>query len=107
MPDISRIAVKLVAVHKLFSALSRVNQSAKSDKDIQQAATVICAMEDKYPGDIEDAINAFPEAGIRWRATNPHFDLACTFRSASDAWQIQTHESSYVTIELAGLTLGI
>jgi len=51
------------AVHKLFSALSRVNQSAKSEKDILQAATVICAMEDKYPGDIEDAINTFPESG--------------------------------------------
>ncbi|MET3107941.1 hypothetical protein AAKU67_004197 [Oxalobacteraceae bacterium GrIS 2.11] len=51
------------AVHKLFSALSRVNQSAKSDKDILQAATVICALEDKYPGDIEDAIKAFPKKG--------------------------------------------
>ena len=51
------------AIHKLFSALSRVNQSAKSDKDILQAATVICATEDKYPGDVGDAINAFPESG--------------------------------------------
>lgn len=51
------------AIHKLFSALSRINQSAKSDKDIVQAATVICAMEDKYPGDIEDALVAFPHAG--------------------------------------------
>ncbi len=51
------------AIHKLFSALSRVNQSAKSDKDIQQAATVICAMEDKYPGDIEEAIKTFPVSG--------------------------------------------
>ncbi|MBC3873208.1 GSU2403 family nucleotidyltransferase fold protein [Undibacterium flavidum] len=46
------------AIHKLFSALSRINQSAKSDKDILQAATVICATEDKYPGDIEDALLA-------------------------------------------------
>ncbi|MBX9902572.1 MAG: nucleotidyltransferase domain-containing protein [Burkholderiaceae bacterium] len=53
------------AVHKLFSATSRVNQSAKSDKDILQAATVICAVEDKYPGDIEDALNAFPPSGMR------------------------------------------
>ncbi len=51
------------AVHKLFSAFSRINQSAKSDKDILQAATVICAMEDKYPGDIEDALLVFPHAG--------------------------------------------
>lgn len=51
------------AVHKLFSATSRVNQSAKSDKDILQAATVICAVEDKYPGEIEDALNAFPISG--------------------------------------------
>jgi hypothetical protein len=51
------------AIHKLFSALARINQSAKSDKDILQAATVICAMEDKYPGDIEDALIAFPDSG--------------------------------------------
>ncbi len=51
------------AVHKLFSAFSRINQSAKSDKDILQAATVICAMEDKYPGDIEAALLAFPHTG--------------------------------------------
>ena len=48
------------AIHKLFSAPSRINQPAKSDKDILQAATVICAMEDKYPGDIEEALIAFP-----------------------------------------------
>ena len=51
------------AIHKLFSALSRINQPAKSDKDIQQAATVMCVMEDKYPGDLEEALNAFPESG--------------------------------------------
>ncbi|PRC95181.1 GSU2403 family nucleotidyltransferase fold protein [Solimicrobium silvestre] len=51
------------AIHKLFSSLSRINQPAKSGKDILQAATVICAMEDKYPGDIEDALNAFPDSG--------------------------------------------
>ena len=51
------------AIHKLFSAISRVNQAAKSDKDILQAATVICAVEDKYPGDIEDALNDFPASG--------------------------------------------
>lgn len=51
------------AAHKLFSAASRINQPAKSDKDILQAATVICAMEDKYPGDITEALNAFPTLG--------------------------------------------
>lgn len=51
------------AIHKLFSALSRVNQPAKSDKDIFQAATLICVLEDKYPGDMRDAFDAFPASG--------------------------------------------
>ncbi len=51
------------AVHKLFSAASRVNQPTKSDKDIVQAATIICAVEDRYPGDITDMFKAFPKSG--------------------------------------------
>lgn len=57
-PDPARFAI-----HKLFSAISRVNQSAKSDKDILQAATLICAMEEKYPGEIEEAFQVFPKSG--------------------------------------------
>lgn len=57
-PDPARFAI-----HKLFSAISRTNQAAKSDKDILQAATVLCAMEEKYPGEIEEAFRAFPKSG--------------------------------------------
>lgn len=48
------------AVHKMFSAKSRINQFAKSDKDLQQAATLVCVIEDLLPGDIADAMTAFP-----------------------------------------------
>lgn len=51
------------AVHKLFSSASRTNMSTKSEKDILQAATVICAVEDKYPGDISDEMKNFPSGG--------------------------------------------
>ena len=51
------------AIHKLFSSVSRINMPAKSEKDILQAATVICAVEDKYPGDITDEMKEFPLAG--------------------------------------------
>jgi hypothetical protein len=53
------------ATHKLFSAVSRVNQAAKSAKDLLQAATVICAVEEKYPGDMADALSDFPKGGRR------------------------------------------
>ena len=51
------------AVHKMFSAISRTNQFAKSDKDLLQAATIICALEAKYPGDIAGEMKAFPTRG--------------------------------------------
>ena len=51
------------AVHKLFSSMSRTNQFAKSEKDILQAATLICALEERYPGDLADEMAAFPYEG--------------------------------------------
>lgn len=49
------------AVHKMFSAMTRVNQASKSEKDIRQAATMVSLVEDVYPGDIADAMAIFPE----------------------------------------------
>ena len=51
------------ALHKLFSSASRTNMPAKSEKDILQAATIICAVEDYYPGDIADEMEDFPADG--------------------------------------------
>jgi len=51
------------AIHKLYSSSSRTNMPAKSEKDILQAATVICAVEDKYPGDIAEEMKKFPASG--------------------------------------------
>ncbi|AIY39187.1 hypothetical protein LT85_0027 [Collimonas arenae] len=51
------------AVHKLFSCISRTNQFAKSEKDILQAAILICALEESYPDDVADAMNVFPDEG--------------------------------------------
>lgn len=51
------------AVHKMFSAFSRVNQKAKTDKDLRQATVLIGAVESRYPGDIADAMQALPVEG--------------------------------------------
>ena len=51
------------AVHKMFSAQTRVNEASKSEKDIRQAATMISLIEHIYPGDIADAMTLFPTSG--------------------------------------------
>ena len=51
------------AVHKMFSAQTRVNETSKSEKDIRQAATMVSLVEHIYPGDIADAMALFPASG--------------------------------------------
>ncbi|GAA4025658.1 GSU2403 family nucleotidyltransferase fold protein [Actimicrobium antarcticum] len=51
------------AVHKMFSAMSRNNQFAKTEKDLLQAATLVCVLEARYPGEIDEAMSAFPSTG--------------------------------------------
>lgn len=52
------------ALHKLFSSQSRTNQLSKSEKDLRQAATIIAAIEEVYPGDIGEEMLRFPKKGF-------------------------------------------
>lgn len=53
------------AIHKLVVSQLRTNRSAKSDKDIFQAAVLIAALGDKFPGAIRQAVDDLPVSARR------------------------------------------
>jgi hypothetical protein len=60
------------AVHKLLVSRLRTERSAKSEKDLLQAAVVIAALAEGHPGAIEHAVEAVPKRARRYlRAALP------------------------------------
>jgi hypothetical protein len=53
------------AVHKLIVAQLRGKTSAKPEKDLGQAATLIEALVERFPGAVEDALAAVPKSAMR------------------------------------------
>jgi hypothetical protein len=53
------------AVHKLIVAQLRSKTSAKPEKDLRQAATLIEALVERFPGAVEDALAAAPRSAGR------------------------------------------
>jgi hypothetical protein len=57
------------AVHKLIVSRQRSGRSAKSDKDVQQAAVLCAALAEMHPGALEEAVAAIPKrAAGRFKA---------------------------------------
>lgn len=54
------------AVHKLIVSQLRVGRSAKSQKDVTQACTLLALLGDLYPGAIEAAVAAVPVRARRY-----------------------------------------
>jgi hypothetical protein len=53
------------AVHKLIVSRLRPGRTAKSDKDVQQAAVLCAALADLHPGAIEAAVAAVPKRAAK------------------------------------------
>jgi hypothetical protein len=53
------------AIHKLIVSQLRHKSSSKPEKDLRQAAVLIEALVERYPGAIEDAISAVPKSAMR------------------------------------------
>ncbi len=53
------------AIHKLIVSQLRNKVSSKPEKDLHQAAALIEALAERYPGAIEDAIAAVPKGAMR------------------------------------------
>jgi hypothetical protein len=54
------------ALHKLIVSQLRSKTSSKPEKDIRQAATLIDALAERFPGAIEDAPTALPKSAPRY-----------------------------------------
>src|ERR1700722_7514710 len=53
------------AIHKLIVSQLRNKTSSKPEKDLRQAAALIEALVERYPGAIEDAASAVPKSAVR------------------------------------------
>jgi hypothetical protein len=53
------------AIHKLIVSQLGHKSSSKPEKDLRQAAVLIEALVERYPGAIEDAISAVPKSAVR------------------------------------------
>ena len=53
------------AIHKLIASQLRHKTSSKPEKDLRQAAILIEALVERYPGAIEDAASAVPKSAAR------------------------------------------
>ncbi len=53
------------ALHKLIVSQLRSKTSSKPEKDLRQAATLIDALAERFPGAIEDASQALPKSALR------------------------------------------
>ncbi|MGH8288180.1 MAG: GSU2403 family nucleotidyltransferase fold protein [Steroidobacteraceae bacterium] len=57
-----------LAVHKLVVSQLRSKASAKPEKDLRQAATLIEALADRFPNAVEEALGAVPKSAVRYAA---------------------------------------
>lgn len=53
------------AVHKLIVSQLRSTASAKPEKDLRQAATLIEALADRFPNAVHEALDALPKSAMR------------------------------------------
>ncbi|HEX4676558.1 MAG TPA: GSU2403 family nucleotidyltransferase fold protein [Steroidobacteraceae bacterium] len=53
------------AIHKLIVSQLREKTSGKPEKDLRQAATLIEALVERFPGAVEDALRAIPKSASR------------------------------------------
>jgi len=75
------------AVHKLIVSQLRDKASSKAEKDLRQAATLIEAVTERFPGAVEEALRDVPKSAVRHvrQATNA---LARHLPSSSEvAWE--------------------
>src|ERR1700730_3936390 len=75
------------AVHKLIVSQLRTKTSGKPDKDLRQAATLIAAVTERFPGAIEKALQAAPTSALRLVDQGVEGLKTHLPESATAAWQ--------------------
>jgi hypothetical protein len=81
------------AVHKLVTCQLRGSANPKSAKDLHQAAVLIDALADRFPGAIGDAVAALPRSARRFFARGVTALRAHLPRTAEAAWSSLRAES--------------
>jgi hypothetical protein len=76
------------AIHKLIVSQLRNKTNSKPEKDLRQAAALIEALVERYPGALEDAASAVPKSAARpmaraIKALEQHLPI-----TAAAAWDI-------------------
>lgn len=64
------------AIHKLVVSQLRTNRDAKTEKDIYQAAVLLAALGERYPGAIESAVNDLPVSARQYLVRASSYALA-------------------------------
>ena len=74
------------AIHKLVVSQLRGSANPKADKDLHQAATLIDALAERFPGAVSDAVAALPKSARR--AVGRSIKALRTYlpRTAEAAW---------------------
>jgi hypothetical protein len=80
-------APERLAVHKLLVSQLRSTASAKPEKDLRQAATLIEALADRFPNSVEDALGALPKSAVRYTARAVKALERHLPQSAESAWE--------------------
>jgi nucleotidyltransferase-like protein len=75
------------AIHKLIVSQLRTETSSKPEKDSRQAATLIDAVVERFPGAIEGALQAVPKSALKYIQRAVEGLRAHLPESATAAWQ--------------------
>jgi hypothetical protein len=75
------------AVHKLVISQLRGSTGSKADKDLYQAAVLIDALAERFPGSVEDAVAAIPKSARRSLTRGVKALRAHLPRTAEAAWE--------------------
>ena len=75
------------AVHKLIVSQLRARTSSKPERDLLQAATLIDALVERFPGAVEDALAAVPKSASRHLARGIKALTTHLPRPAEMAWE--------------------
>jgi hypothetical protein len=75
------------AIHKLIVSQLRARTSSKPEKDLSQAATLIEAVTERFPGAVEEALAALPKSAVRYVVRAVKVLKAHLPASAETAWE--------------------
>ena len=75
------------AIYKLIVSQLRGTTGSKPEKDLQQAATLIEALSERFPGAVENALDTVPKSGLKYVVQAAQALKAHLPEASAGAWQ--------------------